>query len=214
MPSGLEPSTEDAAAAGAPSHSSSTPWFGDIEGIAYRYYDLRMTVIPLVSDLKESLHMWRETIHWWPDHTIRMRFVESGDSYWFIMNAESQRPSSNFAFYKMLPVSANYERFKKGHDGEAYLRLGAYQKVLLEDAKKGDICNCGHEAGDHDENDDDACLFKKCDCRQFKSFQVTMSRRKKTVTDISFLSESDEDAVRDDPLVWNCLYTQKYAHEE
>lgn len=192
---------------------SSIPWFGDVDGVAYRYYDLRMTVVPLIPDFSESQRIWRDIVHWWLDYTIKMRFVESGDSYWFIMGAQSQRPSANLSFYKTLSISENYTRFKNGHDGEAYLRLGTYAKKRFDDVKSGALCNCGHEARDHDENDGYACLYKVCDCREFVSFQVTMSRRKKTVSDIMFISESDDDAVRGDPLVWNCLYTHKYSME-
>ena len=192
---------------------SPIPWFGEINGVAYRYYDLRMNVVPLVSDQTESTRLWHDVIYWWLDHTIKIRFVESEDSYWFIMGAETKKPSSNLSFYKNIARSENYERFKNGHDGEAYLRLGVYKKTELADVKKSALCNCGHEARDHDENDGDACLYHVCDCKKFVSFQVTLSRRKKTVTDIKFMSESDEDAIRNDPLVWNCLYTHKYSKE-
>lgn len=197
----------------SPSKHSPIPWFGDIEGVAYRYYDLRMNVVPLVRNQTQLTQMWHDYLYWWLDHTIKMRFVESGDTYWFIMGAQTRRPSSNLSFYKKLPTSENYERFKKGHDGEAYLRLGVYAKKTLAEVKKGALCKCGHEAQDHDESDGDACLYKVCDCKKFGTFQVTLSRRKKTVTDIAFVSELDEDAIRDDPLVWNCLYTHKYSKE-
>lgn len=191
------------------------PWFGEIQGVAYRYYDIRMTVVPLVPDTSQMAQMWRDTIYWWLDHTVKIRFVESDDTYWFIMGAQTRKPSSNLSFYKMdLPMSENYERFKQGHDGEAYMRLGVYARQDLENAKKDAMCNCGHIAKDHDENDYGACLYNSCGCTKFTSFHVTMSRRKKTVTDIKFVSESDEDAVRNDPLVWNCLYTHKYSEED
>jgi len=189
-------------------------WFGELDGIAYRYYDLRMNVVPLLTDLKQSLEMWRKTVHWWVDPTIKMRFVESGEDYWFIMGAESKRPESNIFFYKVLKISDNYKRFKKGHDGQASLRLGAYTDKYLKDSKEGDLCNCGHEAIDHDEEDEDSCLYKACNCKKFHTFQVRLSKRKKTVSDIVFISEDNEDAVRGDPLVWNCLYTNKYSEIE
>ena len=58
------------------------------------------------------------------------------DSYWFIMGADSQKPDSNLSFFKILPKSEHYERFKKGHGGEAYLRLGVYAKKSLDGVKK------------------------------------------------------------------------------
>ena len=64
---------------------------------------------------KEASNLWLETVHWWNDHTIKVRFVEIGDEYWFIAGADSRKPSTNKSFYKILPKSENYERFKKGH---------------------------------------------------------------------------------------------------
>lgn len=187
---------------------SPIPWFDDFLGVAYRYYDLRMNLVPLFDDRTEANNLWYDTIHWWLDPSIKIRFVEIGDKYWFIMGSDSQKPSSNMSFFKVLTKSENYERFKKGHDGEAYLRLGTYSKQSLRDVKKNALCNCGHAAEDHDENDNDACLYNSCDCKKFSSLQVNLLRRKKTITDIKYLTEKD---VKNDPLAWNCMYTNKYS---
>ena len=191
------------------SSQSPIPWFDGFLGVAYRYYDLRMNVVPLFDDRSEAVSLWHDTIYWWPDPSIKIRFVEMGDKYWFIMGSDSQKPDSNLSFFKVLAKSENYERFKKGHDGEAYLRLGMYSRKSLPDVKKGDLCNCGHEAGDHDEGDGDACLYEVCGCKKFSSFQVTLLRRKKTITDIGYLAEED---IKDDPLAWNCLYVNRHSN--
>jgi len=94
-----------------------------------------MTVVPLFSDLKKAQIFWRETVHWWNDHSIKIRFVETGDAYWFIMGAESRHTKNNRFFFKVLPKSPHYERFKKGHQGSAYLRLGTHSKKFKEDVK-------------------------------------------------------------------------------
>ena len=193
------------------SSQSTIPWFDDFMGVAYRYYDLRMNVVPLLTDRKQSASLWHDTIHWWVDSSIKIRFVETGDKYWFIMGSDSQKPDTNLSFFKVLQKSENYERFKKGHGGEAYLRLGVYTKKLLGDVKKSALCNCSHEARDHDEGDDDVCLYNDCDCKKFASFQVNLLKRKKTITDIVFLEEKD---VKDDPLTWNCLNVNKYSKSE
>lgn len=190
---------------------SAIPWFDDFEGVAYRYYDLRMNVVPLVSDRKESASIWHDTIRYWVDPSIKIRFVEIGDQYWFIMGADSQKPDTNMSFYKVLHKSEHYERFKKGHGGEAYLRLGTYAHKSLKDVKKDALCNCGHEARDHDENDNDECLYNECDCKKFSTFQVNLLKRKKTITDIKFLEEKD---VKEDPLVWNCFNANKFTDPE
>ena len=184
------------------------PWFDDFMGVAYRYYDLRMNVVPLFTDRKESVSLWHDTLHWWLDASIKIRFVETGDKYWFIMGSDSQKPDTNLSFFKILQKSENYERFKKGHGGEAYLRLGVYAKKSLDDVKKSALCTCNHEARDHDEGDNDTCLYNDCDCKKFSSFQVNLLKRKKTITNIVFLEEKD---VKDDPLTWNCLYANKYS---
>ncbi len=181
-------------------------------GVAYRYYDLRMNVVPLFQDRKEAADLWHNTIHFWGDHTIKIRFVESGDKYWFIMGADSQKPDSNISFFKELKKSENYERFKKGHGGEAYLRLGVYAKKYKNEVKDDAVCNCGHLKEDHDEaEDNDDCYYEDCECTKFESFQVNLLKKKKTVTDIKFLQE---DEVKDDPLTWNCLYVNKYKKQE
>lgn len=190
---------------------SSIPWFDEFVGVAYRYFDLRMNVVPLFNDQKESLNLWRDVIHWWVDPSIKIRFVETGDNYWFIMGADSQKQDTNISMYKLLPKSEHYERFKKGHGGEAYLRFGVYTKKTLENSKKDTLCDCGHDAVDHDENDDEVCLYNACDCKKFSSFQVNLLKRKKTITDIKFLDEKD---VQDDVLAWNCLNINKYSKPE
>lgn len=195
------------------SGQSSIPWFNDFLGIAYRYYDLRMNVVPLFSERKTAVNIWNETIHWWLDHTIKIRFVEEQDDrYWFVMAAESKRPENNQSFFKFLSRSEHYDRFKKGHEGEAYLRLGTYAKKFKKDVKDDAVCQCGHVAEDHEkEDDDEICMVDDCSCRFFESFQVNLLKKKKIVTDIKFLTE---DEVKDDPLTWNCLYVNKYKDLE
>ena len=190
------------------SSHSPVPWFDDFVGVAYRYYDLRMNVVPLFTERKQATNLWLESIRKWLDHSIKIRFVDAGDNYWFIMGADSTNPQTNISFFKMLSKSENYERFKKGHDGEAYLRLGIYSDKYLKDVKRDAICNCGHAAEDHDKNDNDACLYEICHCKKFESFQVTLLRKKKIVTDIVFL---DEKNVKEDPLAWNCLNVNQYS---
>jgi len=37
-------------------------WFNDFIGVAYRYYEIRMNVVPLFSDLKVARKFWMDTI--------------------------------------------------------------------------------------------------------------------------------------------------------
>lgn len=185
--------------------SVSIPWHDQMLGVAYRYFDLRMNVIPLFSERKKASDLWHENVHWWPDPDIKMRFVESGDQYWFILASETKRPDHNTAFFKLLPKSENYERFKKGHGGEAYLRFASYAEKEAKDVKGGAKCNCGHTKDDHDGQ----CTADGCPCAEFATFELKMLKKKKTVTDIKFLEEDD---VKNDALSWNCLYVNKYKN--
>ena len=191
---------------------SPIPWFDDFVGIAYRYYDLRMNLIPLFGDFKKAQAFWRETIKWWNDHSIKIRFVETGDTYWFIMGAESRKTEDNRFLFKVLSKSSHYDRFKKGQEGTAYLRLGTYSKKFKKDVKDDAKCNCGHIKEDHEEGKgNDSCLFEDCDCRKFETFQINMLKKKKTVTDIKFLTEAE---IKDDALAWNCFSVNKYAEKK
>lgn len=144
-------------------------WFDGFLGVGYRFYDLRMNVFPIFSDKKQAIKIWEDVIKWWVDPSIKIRFVEIGDDYWFVMGGNSPFPESNKSFFKVLKKSEHYERFKKGHDGEAYLRMGIYRE-------------------------------------KDESSPVALFKKKKLVTDIKFLQESN---VKDDVLVWNCLYHNK-----
>ena len=191
---------------------SPIPWFDDFIGIAYRYYDLRMNLIPLFDDFKKAQAFWRETIKWWNDHSIKIRFVETGDTYWFIMGAESRDTRNNRFLFKVLPKSSNYDRFKKGQEGTAYLRLGTHSKKSKKDVKDDAKCNCGHFKEDHEEGKgNDSCLFEDCDCRKFETFQINMLKKKKTVTDIKFLTEAE---IKDAVLAWNCFSVNKYTEKK
>ena len=191
---------------------SPVQWFDDFNGVAYRYFEERMTVIPLFSDLKKANSFWRETVHWWNDHSIKIRFVETGDTYWLIIGAESRNPKNNRFFFKVLSKSPHYDRFKKGNEGSAHLRLGTHSIKFKKNVKDDAKCNCGHIKEDHEEGkDDDSCLFEDCDCKKFETFQVNLLKKKKTVSDIKFLTEAE---VKDDVLAWNCFSVHKYTKRE
>jgi len=84
--------------------SSDSPyqWFDDFVGVAYRYYDLRMNLVPLFHDFKKARVFWIDTIKWWNDHSIKIRFVETGDTYWFIMGANLVGPKTTDFFSKFF----------------------------------------------------------------------------------------------------------------
>ena len=126
------------------------------------------------------------------------------------MGADSRKPETNKYFYKVLPKSEHYGRFKIGHQGSAYLRFGIYKEKSMSEVKNAELCNCGHRKDDHDEEQTD-CLYEVCDCKEFATFQLNYFKKKKVVTDMQFLPE---DEVKNDSLAWNCLNRHKYSKRE
>ena len=194
------------------SENISINWHEDFLGVAYRFFDVRMNIALMFPERKIASNLWLETVHWWNDHTIKVRFVEIGDEYWFIAGADSRKPSTNKSFYKILPKSENYERFKKGHNGSAILRFAVYTKKFYDGVKNDVPCDCGHRKDDHNfEKNDYYCLYEDCNCKKFESFQINLMKKKKVVTNIKFMNE---DEVKDDSLAWNCLNRHKYNKTE
>jgi hypothetical protein len=102
-------------------------WITDFLGIGYRFHDVYMNVFPLFRDKMAAFRLWKKTIEWWPDDKIKLRFVEDGESYWFILYGGSDYKRDNTGFVKRVPVSQNYERFKVGYEKKATLRFGIYK---------------------------------------------------------------------------------------
>jgi hypothetical protein len=102
-------------------------WFKDFVGVGYRYHDVFMNVFPLFNDKMFAFRLWKKTINWWPDDKIKMRFVEQGDHYWFILYGGSEYKGDNTGFVKKVQMSENYERFKAGYEKKALLRFGVYK---------------------------------------------------------------------------------------
>lgn len=107
-------------------------WYRDFEGVGYRYHDVYMNVFPLFRDKMAAFKLWNKTINWWPDDRIKLRFVEQGDDYWFILYGGSDYSKDNTGFVKKVPVSENYERFKAGYEKKAMLRFG----IIKDNTKK------------------------------------------------------------------------------
>jgi hypothetical protein len=114
-------------------------WFKDFVGVGYRYHDVYMNVFPLFQDKMFAFRLWKKTIDWWPDDKIRMRFVEQGDHYWFILYGGSEFKGDNTGFVKKVQMSENYERFKVGYEKRAILRFGVYKDNPKKEDSKYDL---------------------------------------------------------------------------
>lgn len=100
-----------------------------------------MNVFPLFDDKMSAFRLWKKTIEWWPDDKIKLRFIEQGDDYWFILYGGSEYKNDNTGFVKKMPVSENYQRFKVGYEKKAILRFGIYKEngKIRKDGSKYDL---------------------------------------------------------------------------
>ena len=103
-------------------------WYKDFIGVGYRYHDVYMNVFPLFRDKGFAFKLWKKTADWWPDDEIKMRFIERGESYWFILYGGSEYRGENTGFVKKVEISENYERFKAGYEKKVILRFGIYKE--------------------------------------------------------------------------------------
>ena len=110
-------------------------WIKDFLGVGYRYHDVYMNVFPLFQDKMAAFKLWKKTIEWWPDNKIKLRFIEDGNSYWFILYGGSDYKQDNTGFVKRVPASENYMRFKLGYEKKAILRFGVYKENATGDKK-------------------------------------------------------------------------------
>jgi hypothetical protein len=105
----------------------SVRWFDAFMGVGYEFYEVRTKVILIFDKRKTLFDAWKKVIKWWPDHDIKMRFVETNHSYEFILYANSVALDTKWVFLKALKVSENYKAFKNDYEGAAFLRLGLYR---------------------------------------------------------------------------------------
>jgi hypothetical protein len=102
-------------------------WFDAFMGVGYEFYEVRTKVILIFDNRKTLFDAWKKVIKWWPDHEIKMRFVETNNSYEFILYADSVALDNRWVFLKALKVSENYKAFKNDYEGAALLRLALYR---------------------------------------------------------------------------------------
>jgi hypothetical protein len=106
-----------------------------------------MNVFPIFEDKRYASKLWDETIRWWPDDEIRLRFVERGleNNYWFILYNTAQHMDENTGFTKKLQLSENFHRFKVGYEKQVILRFGIYNEKPKKEGKDKDKKNFGLE---------------------------------------------------------------------
>ena len=157
-------------------------WISHFAGIGYRYTDIVMNILILYTDRKIAIKIWNESINWWPDDQIILRFIEDREDYWFIIYQRGKNLLSkeNVGFFKKNPITQNYLRFKKNFDQKTILRFALYKSVEKKVTDRND----------KDENKEDESSNKP-------TFEINIFKRMKTVYDVKFLKldELEENSV-------------------
>lgn len=102
-------------------------WFDAFMGVGYEFYEVRAKVMLIFDNRKTLAKAWNKVIKWWPDDEIKMRFIETIQSYEFILYGDSRVLDARWVFLKALRVSEHYKTFKNDYEGAAYLRFALYR---------------------------------------------------------------------------------------
>jgi hypothetical protein len=102
-------------------------WFDAFMGVGYEFYEVRAKVMLIFDNRKTLTKAWNKVIKWWPDDEIKMRFIETIQSYEFILYGDSRVLDARWVFLKALRVSEHYKTFKNDYEGAAYLRFALYR---------------------------------------------------------------------------------------
>ena len=102
-------------------------WFDDFLGVGYLFYDVRPKILLIFDERRKIANVWNKIIKYWPDDEIKIRFVETEDSFEFVLYCESRILLTTWVFLKSLKTSENYQRFKEDYDGAANFGLSLYK---------------------------------------------------------------------------------------
>ena len=102
-------------------------WFDDFLGVGYHFYDVRPKILLIFDQRRKIPTVWNKIIKYWPDDEIKIRFVETVDSFEFVLYCESRILLATWVFLKSLKTSENYQRFKDDYDGAANFGLALYK---------------------------------------------------------------------------------------
>jgi hypothetical protein len=101
-------------------------WFDDFLGLGYHMYDVRPTIFLIIDGRKKLTNTWNKIIKYFPDDEIKIRFIENGLEYEFVLYCQSRVLSTTWVFLKSLKISEHYKQFKEDYEGAANLKLALY----------------------------------------------------------------------------------------
>lgn len=108
--------------------SQGVVWFHDFLGIGYRPKDPYTVLLLIFKNRSEASKLWHEVLRWWMDDEIKIRFVEVGNKYQFIMYCETHILKDTWVCLKTLNVSEHYKKFRDSYKDRAFLGLAVYRE--------------------------------------------------------------------------------------
>ncbi len=113
-------------------------WFADFLGVGYILDDRGWSVFPIFPNISDAQKIWTEELESLDEKSLRMRFIEYGREYKFILYPSPlSKQGTNFCFYRSLALSHNYRMFKEKSKGKVLFRFGILEKKLepIKDSK-------------------------------------------------------------------------------
>ena len=93
-------------------------WYTDYLGVGYAYDNKGWQVFSIFSNSSNAKKIWKNQIEPLEDQTLKMRFIEHGSEYKFILYPfPFQQDKLNFGFYRSLNSSGIYNKFKRSFFG-------------------------------------------------------------------------------------------------
>jgi len=100
-------------------------WFTDYLGIGYAFNQKDWLVFPIFSSPSNAKMLWIDQIEPIDEQTLKMRFIENGNEYTFILYPfPFQNDKLNFGFYRRISSSETYNIFKRNFSGKAFFTFG------------------------------------------------------------------------------------------
>jgi hypothetical protein len=116
-------------------------WYTEFLGIGYiQLPKVGWHVFPIFTNTSDAEKIWIEQIEPLDEKSLKMRFVEYGSEYKFILYPFPwSKEKTNFCFYRSLGSSETYNVFKKNFDGRVYFTFGKFGNsqypILLRNSK-------------------------------------------------------------------------------
>jgi len=100
-------------------------WYTDYLRIGYNFSREGWSVFPLFTNLPNAKRIWNDQIESLDEQTLKMRFIEYGNEYAFILYPVSfQKDKVNFRFCRRISSSNKHNIFERSFSGNTFFTFG------------------------------------------------------------------------------------------